>query len=139
LAFAATFIWLPNVFSGFGGTFSCFGFLVSRLPLFWPLAMSERPFDESCAIPGLQPVDRLEVVLRCHSLMAFVIVAYAVLRRNSPRRQCAGDAVGISGQSWSRETALEPDSLSNREEMSRSLLAGGAGRMPDWIGQYHDF
>ncbi len=80
LAFAATLIWLPKVLSGFGGAFSCFGFLISRLLRFWPLAMSERPFDEGCAITGLRHVDRLEAVLRRHSLMAFVVVADAILQ-----------------------------------------------------------
>src|SRR5207247_9476298 len=46
LAFAASFIWLSKVLSGFGGAFSCFGFLISRLLRFCPLAIAERPFDE---------------------------------------------------------------------------------------------
>ena len=80
LVLAATLIWLPKVLSGFGGAFSCFGFLISRLLRFWPLAMSERPFDEGCAITGLRHVDRLEAVLCRHSLMTFVIVADAILQ-----------------------------------------------------------
>src|SRR5690606_34951389 len=105
---------------------------------FWPLAMSERPFDESRAIAGLQHVDRLEAVLCRHSLMAFVVVADAILQRISPCRQRTGDVVDISGQSWSHETVLEPHSLSDREEMSRSLVAGGTDRASDWVARYHD-
>jgi hypothetical protein len=138
LAFAATLIWLPKVLSGFGWAFSCFGFLISRLLRFWPLAMSERPFDERCAIAGLRHVDRLETVLRCDPLMAFVVIADAILKRISPCRQRAGYAVDIGGQRWSHETALEPDSLSDREEMSRNIVPGGTDRASDWVGRYHD-
>jgi hypothetical protein len=80
IAFAASLIWLPNALSGFAEAFSCFGFLISRLLRFCPLAMTERPFYESCALAWTGHADRLETVLRRHPLMTLVIVANAVLR-----------------------------------------------------------
>jgi hypothetical protein len=49
LPFVASLIGLLNAPSGLGGAFSCFGFLISRLLRFCPLAMAKRPFNESCA------------------------------------------------------------------------------------------
>jgi hypothetical protein len=80
LLFAASFICLPNVLSGLGGAFSCFGFLISRLLRFCPLAMAERPFDEGCAFAELRGAGRFEAILCRHPLMPLAIAADAVLR-----------------------------------------------------------
>ena len=37
--------WLAKELSGLAGAFACFGFLISRLLRFCPLAMAEGPFD----------------------------------------------------------------------------------------------
>lgn len=79
-AFAASLIWLPNVLSGLAGAFSCFGFRISRLLRFCPLAMAECPFEEVCVVTCLRHDDQFETVLRRHPLMTLVITADAVLR-----------------------------------------------------------
>ena len=89
--------------------------------------MSERPFDERCAAAGLRYVDQLEAVLRRYPLMTLVIVADAILKRISPWRQRAGDAVDFCMWSQPSKSASQPDSLPDREEMGRRLVAGGAG------------
>ena len=58
---------------------ACFGFLISRLLRFCPLAMCERPFDERGAASRLRYIDRLEAVLGRHAFMTLVVVADAVL------------------------------------------------------------
>ena len=80
LAFAASLIWLPKVLSGLGVPVSCFGFLISRLLRFWPLAMSKRPFDERGAAAGLRHADRLEAVFSRYAFMTLVVVADPVLQ-----------------------------------------------------------
>ena len=92
-------IWLPNVLSALGGAFSCFGFLVSRLLRSCPLAMAESPFDEVGIVSVSQCANRLESVPRGHPFMLFVVVADAVLRRISQRRECSDDAIDICPQS----------------------------------------
>jgi len=80
--------------------------------------MFERLFEESCAITGFQHIDRLKAVPR-----------RSLRQRISPCRQRAGYAVDIGGQSWSLATALEPDSLSDRDEQEHR-----AGRDRSCIG-----
>ena|SRR5437867_2573435 len=111
LAFAASLVELPTTLSGLVGVFSCFGFLISRLLRFCPLAMAECPFDEDCTVAGLRRPDRCEAVLCRHPLMTFTVVSDTVLRRISPRRERAGDAVDFRRLRECTEVAAQADSL----------------------------
>ena len=123
MAFAVALICLPNELSGFGGgTFSCFDFLISRLPRLFSLGMAERPFDEGCAVAGLRHADRLEIILRRHPFVTFAVIADSILRRISPRRERASDVIDLCGSGW---PALQSDSLSDRKEMRRGVAANG--------------
>ncbi|MBN9275392.1 MAG: hypothetical protein J0J15_35160, partial [Mesorhizobium sp.] len=74
-ALAAGLTWLPKGLS----VFACFGFRISRLRRFCPLAMAERPFEQGCFFAIRRFLYRFEAVLRGHPLMALRIVADAVL------------------------------------------------------------
>ncbi len=108
IAFAASFIWLPNVLSGLGGAFSCFGFLISRLLRLCPLAMAECPFDKICAFARSRHVDRLETVMRGHPLMTFV-VADAVLRRSAPGGNVPETGSISPGKAGLQKAAVQAD------------------------------
>lgn len=80
IAVAANLVWLANGPPDFGGAFFCFCFRISRLPRTCPLAIAERPFDESCAVVSERQASRFEIVFCCHSLMTLVVVANTVLQ-----------------------------------------------------------
>jgi hypothetical protein len=109
------------------GAFSCFGFLISRLLRFCPLAMVERPFDESGAFAAGRGAYRLEVVLRRHPFMTFVVVPDAILRRISTRRERARDAIDFRGLGPLSEPALQSDNLSHRKEMRCTVRTDRTG------------
>ena len=137
LALAASVIWLPKVLSALGGAFSCFGFLVSRLLRFCPLAMVESPFDEGGIVSGRHCANRLESDLRGHSFMTFVVIADAVLRRISQRWERSDDAINIRPQSRYSKAALETDKLADRKEMRGDLAADRAGCKAGGAGSGH--
>jgi hypothetical protein len=120
LLLAATLIGLPDPLSDLGDAFSCFRFLISRLLRLCPLAMAERPFGDGCALAGLRGTDWFEAVLRGDSLMPLLFVADAVLRRISPRRERASNAVNFRGLRERAEVAAQADSLSDGEDASVS-------------------
>jgi len=122
----------------FGSGLSCFGCLISRLPRFCPLATTKRPFDESGAFPTGVGVRRLEVVLRRHPFMAFVVVADTILRRLAPRRQGAGNAIDARGLGPVHEPAAQPDRLSYLVEMRRGVRADWTGGTSRNIWNVHD-
>lgn len=122
LAFAASLTGLPNEVSDLGGAFSCFGLRCSRFLRFCPLAIAKRPFDESGAARGLEDIDGLQVILGRHPLMAFAIVANAVLKRVVTWWQRAGDAIELCSFWRHAEARLQADDLSDIEQMGRYLI-----------------
>ena len=77
---AAGLSWLPKGLSAFVGAFACFGFRISRLLRFCPLAMAERPFEQGCVFAFRRLPYRVEAVLCGHPLVPLLVVADAVLR-----------------------------------------------------------
>jgi len=120
-ATAAVLICLENELSVLGGGLSFFGFLISRLLRLLPLAIAERPFDESCVRTGLRTIGLFETVLRGHPLMAFVVVADAILRRAALRRERRRDLVNVSGRGSSSKLTLQRNGLPDLEEVRWSF------------------
>ena len=96
LVIEGVLIWLANELSGLGGPLSFFGFLISRVLRFCPLAMAECPFDEVCTVPRTG-ADRFKTVLRRYPLMTLVVAADAVLQVLSRRRERSSNMVYPSG------------------------------------------
>src|SRR5271165_4884367 len=64
--------------SGFGGGFSYFRFLISRLLRFCSLAIAESPFNKSGALTRRRYARQLETILSRHPLMTFVRSGYDI-------------------------------------------------------------
>jgi hypothetical protein len=113
--------------SAFNSAFSFFGFRISRLLRFCPLAMAERPFDESCLATRLRQGGSLEVVLCGYPFMTFVVVTDTILRRAATRWKLAGDMIDFDGQRRSSEKIQQPYGLPNIEFMRCNVA-------PYWLG-----
>jgi len=120
----ANLIGLPNESTGLGAAFSCFGFLVSRLLRFWPLAMTECPFHKSGFGIIRRADDGFETILCRHPLMPFHVIADPVLRGSAFGRQRAGDAIEASRLGLLSKIAPQAHGLADGIKMRRPFAAG---------------
>lgn len=117
----ANLIGFPNESTGLETAFSCFGFLVSRLLRFWPLAMTECPFHESGFGVIRRPDYRFKAILRRHPFMTLIVIADPILRGCTFGRQRAGDAIETYGLGLLSETPPQPNRLTDGVKMRRPL------------------